>query len=280
MGDESAQPSVSRRDPRLSLALSLAREGGRYAVGAAGRAAARWKRPGERVTDVDLAIQARMIREIGTWFPEDGVLAEEDGGAVGLEREFVWVLDPLDGTNNYALGIPCFAVSVGILRAGEPWAGVVHDPNTGFTAAALLGAGTIVADRPVSLADEPLGPASNVCVRVPVQPALRPMVAGWMSRYKLRGFGVVALHLAYAATGALAVVLDHRAALWDVAAGAALVIEAGGCITTPLGEPLFPVMPAAYHGGPLPFVAGNRLAHGAAIAECKRALARAKQGDA
>lgn len=51
----------------------------------------------------------------------------------------MWVLDPLDGTNNYAIGIPCFAISVGILRNGLPWAGVVHDPNTGFTCRAVAG---------------------------------------------------------------------------------------------------------------------------------------------
>ena len=59
-------------------------------------------------------------------------MAEEgDLRQVG-DREFTWIVDPLDGTNNYALGIPCFAISVGLLHAGEPYAGVVHEPNTGF----------------------------------------------------------------------------------------------------------------------------------------------------
>jgi len=117
-------------DPRLDLALSLAAEGGRRAVASLGHVRSAWKRPGERITSVDTEIQSRMLREIQTWFPGDGVVAEEAGGRLGVDREFVWALDPLDGTNNFALGLPCFAVSVGILRAGEPYAGVVHDPNT------------------------------------------------------------------------------------------------------------------------------------------------------
>lgn len=81
------------RDPRLDLALSLAAEGGRRAVASLGHVSSAWKRPGERVTSVDTEIQSRMLREIQTWFPGDGVVAEEAGGRLGVDREFVWALD-------------------------------------------------------------------------------------------------------------------------------------------------------------------------------------------
>ncbi len=150
------------------------------------------------------------------------------------------MLDPLDGTNNYVLGIPCFTVSIGILRAGFPHVGVIHDPNTGFTAWAVSGAGAFAGDRELNLSGGSLTAASNVCVRVPVAPDLEPLAIDWMRRFKFRGFGSVALQLAYVATGGVDLFLDHRAALRDLAAGAALVIEAGGRVTDPEGTPIFP----------------------------------------
>ena len=260
-------------DARLRFALALAHQGGRQATGAV-RAEVRvdWKGPGDRVTDVDVAIQARLAERIRTCFPDDGIVAEEglvlDPGA----REFVWVVDPLDGTNNFALGIPCFAVSIGILRHGQPHAGVVHDPSTGFTCSAMRGQGAVAGGRTLALSARPLTAASNVAVRVPLDPDLAPATIGWLRRYKLRGFGSVALHLAYAAIGALDVVLDHKATLWDLAAGAAVLLEAGGTITAPSGQPLFPPDAAAYGGAPMPFLAGNTAAHAEALADCRAVL--------
>ncbi|MEX2146873.1 MAG: inositol monophosphatase [Candidatus Rokuibacteriota bacterium] len=258
------------RDPRLDLALSLAAEGGRRAVASLGHVSSAWKRPGERITSVDTEIQSRMLREIQTWFPGDGVVAEEAGGRLGVDREFVWALDPLDGTNNFALGLPCFAVSVGILRAGEPYAGVVHDPNTGLVVHALRGGGAFSGERRLALAAQPLHGASNVCVRAPVSPALRPLVDTWLARHKLRAFGSVALHLAYAAMGAIDLVVDDRATLWDIAAGGTILLEAGGSLSALDGAPLFPIDLARVHDAPMPFVAGNGGAHGEAVAALAR----------
>jgi myo-inositol-1(or 4)-monophosphatase len=258
-------------DGRLRLALTLAQLGGRQAAAARGVRAA-WKGPGDRVTDVDVAIQSRLVERIRTRFPADAIVAEEGLAVEPGAHEFVWVVDPLDGTNNFALGVPCFAVSIGVLRLGLPYAGVVHDPNTGFIGWAARGQGAGAGDRALALAGRPLTAASNVAPRVPLDPGLAPAVTGWLRRYKLRGFGSVALHLAYAALGALDVVLDHKATLWDVAAGAAILLEAGGVLTDPLGQPLFPPAPAAYRGAPMPFLAGNPVAHAEALADCRAAL--------
>jgi myo-inositol-1(or 4)-monophosphatase len=252
-------------DPRLALALRLAEDAGRHAVARAGRAAVEWKGPGDRVTDVDRRVQARMVREIATWFPNDGLVAEEDEYRTGLDREFVWVVDPLDGTNNYALGIPTYAVAIGVLRAGTPYAGIVHDPNTGFTCTAVCGRGAFAGDRRLTLAARPLSASSNVSVRVPLDVRLEPVAIEWLRHYKLRAFGSVALTLAYAALGAIDIVLDHRAALWDIVAGAAILLEAGGRLTDPAGERLFP---GTFEGVPIRFLAGNPAAHAEAVAAC------------
>jgi myo-inositol-1(or 4)-monophosphatase len=264
-------------DPRLDLAVSLALDGGRRAVGSLGRVTSTWKRPGERITSVDTEIQSRMLRDIQTRFPGDGILAEEADGRHGIDREFVWALDPLDGTNNFALGIRCFAVSVGVLRAGEPYAGVVHDPNTGLTLRARRGDGAFDGDRRLAVAARPLEAASNVCIRAPVTPALRPLVGAWLARHKLRALGSVALHLGYAALGAIDLVVDDRATLWDIAAGAAILLEAGGRLTALDGAPLFPVDLGRVHDDPMPFVAGNGDAHREALLTL-RARARAGRG--
>jgi myo-inositol-1(or 4)-monophosphatase len=259
-------------DPRVELALKLAQEAGRHTLAAMGRTRVAWKSPGERVTEVDLAVQARLIEEIETRFPGDGVVAEEGARAPGGEHEFVWVLDPLDGTNNYALGVPCFAISIGIIRAGMPWAGVVHDPNTSFLGWAARGRGAYAGGRRLALTPQALHAASNVAMRVPLDPNTRPIALEWLERHKLRNFGSVALHLAYAALGALAVILDHQAALWDVAGGAAILLEAGGRVTDVHGQPLFPFPVVGYRGQPLALLAGNPFAHAEAVAACRAVL--------
>lgn len=267
-------------EPRLVLALRLAREAGRHVAASLGRADVLWKRPGERVTAADVEAQTRIVQEIAASFPGDGLLAEEGGQATGLDREYVWAVDPLDGTNNLALGIPCFAVSIGLLRRGSPWAGVVHDPNTGFTAWSLGGRGAFAGEQRLRLRGGRLGPASYVCARVPLAPDLAPVVADWLAHHRCRVFGAVALHLAYAALGAIDLVLDHRAALWDLAAGASLLLEAGGLVTDPAGRALFPLDLTAYGGEALPFLAGNPVAHAEAVAAIRASLAGAARGRA
>jgi myo-inositol-1(or 4)-monophosphatase len=224
------------------------------------------------VTPTDIALQSRLLDAVRSRFSDDGTLAEEGEVAAGLDREFVWILDPLDGTNNYALGLPCFAVSVGVFQRGMPYAGIVHDPNTGFTCWAVREQGAWLGDHRIVLRGQPLTEASNVSARVPLDPPLAPVVIGWLECHKFRAFGSVALHLAYAALGAIDVVLDHRAALWDLAGGACMLREAGGVVTDPRGGPLFPFDLAAYRGGPVPFLAGNPVAHAAAVSACRSRL--------
>lgn len=270
-GERAAESHVPA-DPRVRLALALVTQEGRTAVAARGSARVRCKGPGDRVTDVDVAIQSRLVERIRAQFPDDALVAEEGLALEPGGREFVWAIDPLDGTNNFALGVPCFALSIGVLRHGRPHGGVVHDPNTAFTAWAARGEGAFAEDHPLTLEGRPLAVASNVSVRVPLDRELERAVVDWLRRYKLRGFGSVALHLAYAALGAVDVVLDQKATLWDVAAGAAILLEAGGVITDPRGLPLFPPAAAAYGGAPMPFLAGNPSAHAEALADCRAVL--------
>lgn len=83
------QAASISKEPRLALALALAREAGKYAIDHAAGVLATWKRPGERLTPVDLAVQSRMMKDVAVSFPHDGVLAEEDDLVFGVDREFV-----------------------------------------------------------------------------------------------------------------------------------------------------------------------------------------------
>src|SRR5664280_831888 len=94
------------------------------------RAPSSWKYDGTRVTTADLAVSEAILRELASQFPEDQGFSEESGDVtrpVAATARFCWVLDPIDGTNNYAAGIPYCAISLALLEQGAPVYGVVYD---------------------------------------------------------------------------------------------------------------------------------------------------------
>ena len=95
-----------------------------------GRAQSQWKSDGTRVTPVDLAISANIFRELGEQFPEDQFFSEEltqVDAPIPVTARFSWVLDPIDGTNNYAMGLAHCAISLALLENGQPIYGVIYD---------------------------------------------------------------------------------------------------------------------------------------------------------
>ena len=95
-----------------------------------GKAESHWKADGTRVTPVDIAISEGIVAELSAQFPEDDFFSEELTDAeepIALKKRFAWVLDPIDGTNNYALGIAHCAISLGLFEEGSPVFGVVYD---------------------------------------------------------------------------------------------------------------------------------------------------------
>jgi myo-inositol-1(or 4)-monophosphatase len=253
---------------RADTAAFLARLGGRMALDHLRDPLVSWKPDDSMVTDVDVAIQQRIEKEIQEAFPADVVVGEE-GHAVLVEPAAgrnVWVIDPIDGTNNFGRGLPGFSVSVGILRDGWPVAGAVYDPVADMLFTARRGGGAALNGEPIALRPTPLGRRSLFAIRSPFEDGVPPVVVRWLERYRLRRFGSTALHLCYVALGGLAFVHDDRASLWDVAGAAAVLLEAGGAMTRPDGRPLFPLHGPALTA-PLAFVAGDPHAHPAIVAE-------------
>jgi myo-inositol-1(or 4)-monophosphatase len=262
---------------RERLAADLAVRGGRLALEYFHRAQVSWKADGSMLTDADLAIQAALTAEIARVFPDDAVIGEEgrvlaeEGGA-----HHAWVLDPVDGTNNFGRGLPGFSVSIGVLRNLQPFAGAVYDPISRWLFTACIGRGAWLNDRPLRTRPAPLTRASLVSIRTPMEEGTPPFVEEWLRRYRLRRFGSTALHLCYVALGALDLVHDDRASLWDVAGAAPVLLEAGGLLGTPAGGPLFPVTAAHLAGAPLAFLAGNPGGHAQALADIAAAAPLAR----
>jgi myo-inositol-1(or 4)-monophosphatase len=214
------------------------------------------------VTDADLAVEDLVAREIRAAFAGDAVLGEERRPAAPPPiHGHLWLIDPVDGTNNFGRGIPGFSVSIGVLRDGRPLAGVVYDPLARQVFSACVGEGAWLNGRPLRVEPTALGPRSLFSIRTPYPAEVPPYVLRWLGRYRLRRPGSTALTLCYVAAGAVAFMHDHRASLWDLAGAAPVLLEAGGMLTDPAGSDLFPPSADALRGGPLAFLAGDPIAH-------------------
>jgi myo-inositol-1(or 4)-monophosphatase len=259
---------------RERLAADLAVRGGRMVLEYFHRAQISWKPDGSMITDADMAIQELLAMEIARSFPDDAVVGEEGQPAEGRSRAlYSWVIDPVDGTNNFGRGLPGFSVSIGVLRNRQPFAGAVYDPITRWLFTACTGRGAWLNERPLHMRPAPLSRSSLFAIRTPLEDGVPPFVDEWLRRYRLRRFGSTALHLCYAALGALDLVYDHGASLWDIAGAAPILLEAGGVLTSVDGVPLFPATAAQLRGAPIAFLAGNPTSHAQTLPDLAAATA-------
>jgi myo-inositol-1(or 4)-monophosphatase len=196
------------------------------------------KKGNDFATEVDLAIERQVVEALRTKTGIE-VHGEEFGGA-DVDSPLVWVLDPIDGTFNYAAGSPMAAILLGLLRGGEPVAGLTWVPFTGerFTAVAgkpLLSNGVEQPPlQPTKLADSIVGVSTfNVDSRGRVPGRYRLAVIESLSRKcsRMRMHGATGIDLAYTAAGILGGAISFGAHVWDHAAGVALVRAAGGVVT-------------------------------------------------
>jgi myo-inositol-1(or 4)-monophosphatase len=196
-----------------------------------GRAESRWKADGTRVTAVDIAISEGIFRDLVAEFPADQYFSEELAGAaepIPVHARFCWVLDPIDGTNNFALGIPHCAISLALCEHGEPVYGVVYDLSRRTLMHGGPGFGVYDGERPVRADTAPITKETLVGFHSPFDKSLMPLASSVLSHFKIRGLGSATLHLAYVANGLLAGCVDFNVRIWDLAAAIALVRAAGG----------------------------------------------------
>ncbi|UCE85381.1 MAG: inositol monophosphatase [Deltaproteobacteria bacterium] len=195
------------------------------------------------VTEVDHACERLIVDAIASERPSDAILAEEGGGADRPDAEWRWIVDPLDGTTNYAHGYPCFCVSIGVERRGVRTVGVVYDPLRDELYWSVRGAGAHRNDEPVSVSKESqLGKALLATgFAYDVHESDRDNLAEFGAFLKtaraVRRDGSAALDLCYVASGRFDGYWELNLRPWDVAAGLLIVEEAGGRTSDCSGGP-------------------------------------------
>jgi len=205
------------------------------------RVHARRKVDGSLVTDADLAAQDSLCRKLLERWPDIPLLGEEmsceEQGAIQAKGEY-WCLDPLDGTTNFANGIPFFAISLALVRKGRSDIGVVYDPNRGECFRADRGKGAWLNDQPLVLSSDVIGLDQCVALvdfkRLPK--ALTWRLAGGPPYRSQRSLGAVTLEWCWLAAGRCQLYLHGAQKPWDYAAGKLIFEEAGG-VSCLLDEP-------------------------------------------
>ncbi|HEX6729234.1 MAG TPA: inositol monophosphatase family protein, partial [Pyrinomonadaceae bacterium] len=183
---------------------------------------------------------------IRTHYPLHGILAEESGEAVAVgpgRSDWKWIIDPLDGTTNYAHGYPCFCVSIALEHAGTLEVGVVYDPMRDEMFAAERGQGATLNERRIRVSTIEDLNSAMLCTGFPYDVRTRPDFARDFATFTLhaqavRRDGSAAIDLAYIACGRFDGFWEDGLNTWDMAAGALLIKEAGGRITNFEDEPL------------------------------------------
>jgi myo-inositol-1(or 4)-monophosphatase len=264
------------------VAVEAARAAGRLLLdGVAGRRRIRYKgSPTNLVTEMDARAERLILERLGAAFPDDGVLAEE-AGARGGRSGRRWIVDPLDGTTNYAHGLPIYAVSIALEAEGRVALGVVYDPPRDELFVGERGGGARLNDAPIAVSTARTLNASLLATGFPydvrrTRANLAEFEAFTLRARAVRRLGSAVLYLAWVAAGRLDGYWELSVGPWDVAAGMLLVEEAGGRVSDPAGGRLDLAAPAIVasngriHRAMLDVLAATRRAGGAATGRGRR----------
>jgi myo-inositol-1(or 4)-monophosphatase len=226
------------------------------------------------VTEGDTASEAIILAGLRDHFPDHHVVSEEGGqGSASAETaEYIWYVDPLDGTTNYANNIPFFSVSMGMAdRDGNPLVGVVYDPFGDQLYTAAQGFGATLNGKPLHVSSSDTLETSVLCAGFPYDSHTNPdnNLREWSAfttrTRALRCMGSAALELAFVAAGRLDGFWEGRIHPWDVTAGIVLIRESGGLVTDYGGQ----ISERLYSGQEV--VASNGLIHDAMLAVLREA---------
>ncbi len=235
--------------PTLNIAIKAARRAGQIINRASNDLdllKVTTKQPNDYVTEVDKAAEAAIIETLLDAYPGYGILAEESGttssGNGDKESEYQWIIDPLDGTTNFIHGLPQYAVSIALTKAGVIEQAVVFDPNRNELFTASKGAGAFLNERRIrvskrtKLQDALLGTGfpyrmfDHIDTYIAIFKELTQKTAGQ------RRPGAASLDLAYVACGRYDGFWEFGLSPWDMAAGALLISEAGGLVSDLRGD--------------------------------------------
>ncbi len=238
----------SNLHPMLNVAIKAARAAGAIINRAALDVEAvrvSQKQVNDFVTEVDQASERSIIETLLTAYPDHGILAEESGRQHGAKADYVWIIDPLDGTTNFIHGFPVYCISIALAVKGKVEQAVIYDPTRNDLFTATRGRGAFLNERRIRVSKRtrlaeslvstgfPFRAGDNFKQYLAMMAEVMPRTAG------LRRPGAAALDLAYVAAGFADAFFETGLNIWDVAAGSLLVTEAGGLIGNLTGEPDF-----------------------------------------
>ena len=232
--------------PMLNIAVRAARRAGSIINRASleGGLSVRSKRAKDFVTQVDQAAEQAIIDIARKAYPEHGFLGEESGGA-NENAEYVWIIDPIDGTTNFIHGFPQYCVSIGIRHRGAMAHAVVYDPVANELFTASKGGGAYLNDRRIRVSTLTRFGDALVGTGFPFKELdrldlyLRQLQSMMRTVAGVRRAGAAALDLAYVACGRLDAFWELGLSPWDMAAGTLLITEAGGLVGDLKGEQTF-----------------------------------------
>ncbi|MBE87908.1 MAG: inositol monophosphatase [Rhodospirillaceae bacterium] len=233
---------MASRSPLINVMVKAAERAGRALIrdfGEVEHLQVSRKGPADFVSNADTKAERICYHELAKARPEYSFLMEEGGRVEGKDQSNVWIVDPLDGTTNFLHGLPHFAVSIGLQREGEPYAGVIFDPIKDELFWAERNVGAYLGDQRIRVSARQLLSESLLATGIPFRlhvgtdtsekfmsqlESLMEKLAG------IRRFGSAALDLAYVAAGRYEGFWENGLSSWDVAAGVVLVREAGGFV--------------------------------------------------
>jgi myo-inositol-1(or 4)-monophosphatase len=233
--------------PMLNIAVKAAREAAdiiQYGARNLDRLTIDSKGPGDYVTDIDRNAEKAIVDVLLSAFPNHGIVGEEGSGASRGDpnSDYIWIIDPLDGTTNFLHGVPQYCVSIALAVKGVLTQGVIYDPSRNDLFTATRGAGAFMNNRRLRVSKQLRLRDSLIGTGFPFRDGaafdeylvqlknIMPKCAG------LRRPGAAALDLAYVAAGYFDGFWEMKLNQWDMAAGALLIQEAGGLVTGIDGE--------------------------------------------
>lgn len=260
----------------LEVAVVAARLAGQRAMEELRYVSRTVKNGSELVTQADPVCQKIVISRIREAYPDHGFLAEEgqDGNPLKWaprgDQAIWWIIDPIDGTNNYANQLLCFSVSIAAFFEGRPVVAVVFDPATDSMFTAVEGGDAQLNTVRISVNEDRISPFAQFGIDSNQHSATKEGIADLMGQCRIRCLGSTALHLAYVARGSLMGAVTTSSRLWDIAAGMLLIQQAGGSVTDLSGVRLPGIEPGDYDGRQCPILASNKTAQGTLLSLFKK----------
>ena len=225
------------------------------------------KNNSELVTQADARCQQIIVDRIKETYPDHGFIAEEGGESEIFKQpprgsEAVWwVIDPIDGTTNFAHRMLLFTISVAVMYQGEPIVGVIFEPATDSMFTAVKGGEAQLNSRRITASKDKIDKFSSIGLESHFDSGVPSWTCEVMQRTKFRSLGSVALQFAYVAKGSLIATIASCPKLWDIAAGAMIAEAAGAIASDWQGDKIFPVDLDSYEGAELQVITANKKVH-------------------